>query len=83
VTTTNVGPTIEDTRTYCRFSDAAQDVVDARIYEGIHFRFADELGRKQGRQVANWAFKNFMRPLKKDGHNRKDDDDHNDHDDHP
>jgi len=94
VTTTNVGPTIEDTRTYCRFSDAAQDVVDARIYEGIHFRFADETARRTGRQVAGWAFKNFMRPLNKDRHDRhdrhdqKDDDDcddrddHNDHDDH-
>jgi hypothetical protein len=85
VTTTNVGPTIEDTRTYCRFSDAAQDVVDARIYEGIHFRFADEEARKQGRQVARWIFKNFMRPLKKDGHehhDHKDDNDHGDRDDH-
>ena len=63
VTTTNLGPTIEDTRTYSRFSDAAQDVVDARIYEGIHFRFADEAARKQGNQVASWAFKNFLRPL--------------------
>ena len=65
VTTTNPGPTIIDTRTYNRFSDAAQDVVDARIYEGIHFRFADEVGRKQGRQVANWVFKNYLRPLNK------------------
>jgi hypothetical protein len=60
VTTTNLGPTIDDTRTFCRFSDAAQEVVDARIYEGIHFRFADEAARKKGRQVANWVFKNFF-----------------------
>ena len=69
VTTTNPGPTIVDTRTYNRFSDAAQDVVDARIYEGIHFRFADEVGRKQGRQVADWVFKNFLRPVHKHGDN--------------
>jgi hypothetical protein len=66
VTTTNPGPTIQDTRNYTRFSDAAQDVVDARIYEGIHFRFADEVGRKQGRQVAEYAFKNYLRPQKKE-----------------
>src|SRR5258705_9821376 len=41
VTTTNTGPTVVDTRTYNRFSDAAEDVVNGRIYEGIHFRFAD------------------------------------------
>jgi hypothetical protein len=66
VTTTNPGPTAQDTRTYIRFSDAAQDVLDARIYEGIHFRFADEVGRRQGRQVADWVFKNYLRPQKKD-----------------
>ena len=66
-TTTNVGPTIQDTRTYSRFSDARQEVVDARIYEGIHFRFADEAARKQGKQVANWVFRNFLRPLNNDG----------------
>jgi hypothetical protein len=63
VTTTNVGPTVEDTRTYRRLSDGAQEVVDARVYLGIHFRFADEAARKQGRRVADWAFRNFMRPL--------------------
>jgi hypothetical protein len=63
VTTTNLGPTIQDTRMYHRFSDAAQDVVDGRIYEGIHFRFADEAGRTQGKQVASWAFENFLRPI--------------------
>jgi hypothetical protein len=76
-TTTNVGPTIQDTRTYHRFSDARQEVVDARIYEGIHFRFADEAARRQGKQVARWVFHNFLRPLNDDGdHDGVDDDDH-------
>ncbi|MGH9943262.1 MAG: vanadium-dependent haloperoxidase [Pyrinomonadaceae bacterium] len=78
VTTTNTGPTVEDTRTYRLFSDAAQDVVDARVYSGIHFRFADEAARKQGRQVANWAYRNFLRPL---DNNDDDDDDDDDGDD--
>jgi hypothetical protein len=47
ITTTNVGPTVQDTRTYNRFSNAMQDVVDARVYSGIHFRFADDAARKQ------------------------------------
>ena len=50
-------------RTYHRFSDAADDVVKARIYEGIHFRFADEDARKQGRHVAQWVFGHFLKPL--------------------
>jgi hypothetical protein len=56
---------MRDTRTYTRFSDAALEVVDARIYEGIHFRFADTAARRQGLLVANWAFTNFLRPLDK------------------
>lgn len=63
LTTTNVGPTVEDTRMYHRFSDASADVVDARVYSGIHFRFADTASRKQGKLVADWTFKNFLRPV--------------------
>jgi hypothetical protein len=36
------------TITYHRFSDMADDVVDVRIYQGIHFRSADEVARRQG-----------------------------------
>jgi hypothetical protein len=54
---------IQKTRTYCRLSEERRDVVNARIYEGIHFRFADLAGRRQGRQVAKWAFKHFLRPV--------------------
>jgi hypothetical protein len=63
MTTTNVVPTVEDTRIYNRFSDARADVVDARVYSGIHFRFADTAARKQGKLVADWTFKNFLRPV--------------------
>jgi hypothetical protein len=63
ITTTNTGPTQKDTRTYNRFSDVAQEVVDARIYSGLHFRFADEAARTQGRNVADWVFRNFLRPV--------------------
>ena len=52
-----------DTRVYSRFSDAATNVVNARIYEGIHFRFADAEARTQGTRVANWIFTNFLRPI--------------------
>src|SRR5262245_14739941 len=62
VTTTNAAA-IQQTRTYSRFSDAADDVVTARVYEGIHFRFADAEARKQGRHVAQWAFGHFLKPL--------------------
>lgn len=73
VTTTNHPPAITTTRTYNRFSDAAADVLNARIYAGIHFRFADVQGRRQGRHVAQWVFSHFLRSV--------DADDHDDHED--
>jgi hypothetical protein len=51
------------TRTYSSFSDVADDVVEARILLGIHFRFADVLARRQGKQAADRAFSQFLRPL--------------------
>jgi hypothetical protein len=72
VTTTNPAA-LQQVRTYNRFSDAAADVVEARIYEGIHFRFADVQARKQGRHVAQWVFSHFLRSV--------DDDECDEHDD--
>jgi hypothetical protein len=57
---------VQKTRIYRRFSDAADDVVDARVYLGIHFRFADTAARTQGQKVAEWAFNHFLLPLKDD-----------------
>jgi hypothetical protein len=51
------------TRDFSSFNDAQEEVVDARIYQGIHFRFADEDARKQGRHVAQWVFGHILRPL--------------------
>jgi hypothetical protein len=50
------------TRTYQRFSELASDTVEVRIYHGVHFRFADEEGRSQGRAVAQWVFDHVLRP---------------------
>jgi hypothetical protein len=49
-------------RMYQRLSDVADDVEVARIYLGIHFRFADHEARSQGRRVAGFAFGHFLRP---------------------
>jgi hypothetical protein len=54
---------VQKTRTYNRFSDVADDMVEVRIYEGIHFRFADTIARRQGSLVAKEAFHHFLRPL--------------------
>ncbi|MES1262732.1 MAG: vanadium-dependent haloperoxidase, partial [Peristeroidobacter soli] len=47
------------TRQYLRFSDAARDMVEARMLLGIHFRTADVVARDQGRSVADWTANHF------------------------
>jgi hypothetical protein len=42
-------------RTYTRFSRVLRDTVDARIYQGLHFRSADAQGAWIGKKVANWV----------------------------
>lgn len=67
MTTTNTANTSLDTRHYTSFSQATQEVVDARVLLGIHFRFADEASRTLGRDVAKWGHKNYLRPRKGSG----------------
>jgi hypothetical protein len=61
--TTNAAVPSGNQRTFRKFSDIRDEVVEARIYEGIHFRFADELARRQGEHVAQWAYGHFFRPV--------------------
>jgi hypothetical protein len=51
-------------RVYKRFSDVQKDVIDARIYLGIHFRFADTEARSQGKRIANYVFRQMLAPIR-------------------
>jgi hypothetical protein len=61
--TSNFAPTIDKERDYSKFSDAADEVVEVRILQGIHFRSADKVARKQGKKVADYVFENYLRPI--------------------
>ncbi len=50
------------TRTYQRFRDVIADVIDARVYLGIHFRAPDVQAAGIGRDVAHWLDKHFFEP---------------------
>ena len=54
---------VDKERDFTTFSQAAQEVVDARVLLGIHFRFADEEGRRLGERVAHWTIQKFLRPV--------------------
>ena len=50
------------TRHFDRFSHALKEVIDARVWGGIHFRIADRQGAVLGRRVAHWLRKHYFRP---------------------
>ena len=49
------------TRHFTSFSQLRDDIVEARIWSGIHFRFADTEGAKIGRKVAHWGNRHAFR----------------------
>ena len=53
------------TRTWNTFSEAVQEVIDARVYSGIHFRNSDEVGARMGRQVAQFTLTHALRKANK------------------
>jgi hypothetical protein len=56
-------PPEKRTRTFPRFSDVAAEVVEARIYLGFHFRFADTAAREQGSRIARWTITHVAKPI--------------------
>ena len=59
---TTAANAIDKERDFTSFSQAAQEVVEARILLGIHFRSADEEARRLGERVAHWTFQKFLKP---------------------
>jgi hypothetical protein len=47
---------------YTRFKQITDDVDDARVYGGIHFRFDQVAGGRLGRAVGTVVYKNNLRP---------------------
>ena len=48
-------------RHWTTFSEGVREVIDARVYSGIHFRSSDERGAKLGRQVGRFAASHAFR----------------------
>ena len=49
-------------RTYARFSQISEEVDNARVWGGIHFRSADTDGTAVGRKIGEIAMRDFPRP---------------------
>ena len=60
---TMVSPTLPGvTRRWDKLSDVAQEVSNARIWSGVHYRNSTEVGARMGREVATLAVKNYLQP---------------------
>jgi PAP2 superfamily len=49
-------------RHFDRFSHALKEIIDARVWGGIHFRTADVQGTVIGKKVAHWLEKHYFQP---------------------
>lgn len=47
------------------FSEGVEEVIDARVYSGIHFRTADVVGARLGRQVAQFVMTHALKPARR------------------
>jgi hypothetical protein len=52
------------TRFYDSPTAERRDVVDARVWLGIHFRFADTAARDMGRRLTAWTLDHYFQPLR-------------------
>jgi hypothetical protein len=52
-------------RSFTRFSQAIDEIIDARVYSGLHFRTADVQGARLGREVARWREHHYFRPARR------------------
>jgi len=59
ITSTFVNPGGPAVRTFDTFSQPLAELIEARIWAGLHYRSADVQGQALGRNVANYAAANY------------------------
>jgi hypothetical protein len=58
--------TLTTSRHYATVEDLDRQVVNARVWAGLHFRDSGEVGVELGRDVADWALDRYFLPTDKD-----------------
>ena len=53
----------EPPRHFDRFSEPLKEIIEARIWAGLHYRTADVQAQKLGRQVVQYMAKHYFQPL--------------------
>jgi len=60
---------------YTNFNQITDDISDARVFGGIHFRFDQDAGADLGRDIASYIYRHDLRRAR---HSDRDDKDHDD-----
>ncbi len=53
------------TRRFSRLSDYVRESIDARVYDGVHYRTSGEVGAAMGRKVAEYTVQNYLSTVSK------------------
>lgn len=61
MTPTIIRNNVAYTRSWDSFSEGIDEVISARVYSGLHFRFTDEASARLGSQVSRFAFTHVLR----------------------
>jgi PAP2 superfamily len=52
------------TRRFSRLSDYVSESIDARVYDGVHYRTSGEVGAAMGRKIAEYTVQNYLKPVR-------------------
>lgn len=63
ITLTNPNVPNNVSLSYTEFKRIVEDIDDARVFGGIHFRFDQDGGGQQGRNLGAYIFKNTLKPI--------------------
>jgi hypothetical protein len=55
-------PTTGETRHYKSLETIVNEVIDARVWGGIHYRTSDLVGAQMGAKIGKWVVQNFLKP---------------------
>ena len=50
------------TRNFGKLSDYVAEVINARIYDGVHYRKSGEVGGEMGRKIGDYTVRNHLTP---------------------
>ena len=50
-------------RVFDRLSDYVADVINGRIYEGVHYRASGDVGAALGRRIGDYVVQSYLKPL--------------------